>query len=117
MAKVLYDECRSPAKIIGGVEDHAHLLLNLARTISIADLVEAVKTSSSKWIKTKDDELQNFSWQTGYGVFSVSRSNLDAVHQYILNQKEHHKKKNFKDEFRGMLTKHDLEWDERYVWD
>jgi putative transposase len=72
-------------------------------------LVEAVKTSTSKWIKTKGEEFRQFGWQTGYGVFSVSRSNLDAVDRYILNQKEHHKKKDFKDEFRGMLTKHDLD--------
>lgn len=117
MAKVLYEECRSPAKIIGGVEDHGHILFNLARTITIADLVEKVKTSSSKWIKTKGDNLRNFSWQAGYGAFAVSRSNLDRVHNYILNQREHHHGKDFKHEFRGLLKKHDLEWDERYVWD
>lgn len=117
MAKVLYDECRSPAKIIGGMDDHSHILLNLAKTISLANLVEAVKTSSSKWMKTKGDDLRNFSWQAGYGVFSVSQSGLSTVHDYIVNQKEHHHGKDFKDEFRGLLRKHDLTWDERYVWD
>lgn len=117
MAKVLYDECRSPAKIIGGVEDHGHILLNLARTIALANVVEKIKTSSSKWMKTKGEDLRDFSWQAGYGAFSVSRSNLDKVHHYILNQREHHHGSDFKDEYRGLLRKHDLEWDEQYVWD
>jgi len=117
MAKVLYDECRSPAKIIGGVEDHAHILLNLARTVALADVVEKVKTRSSKWMKTKGENLRDFSWQAGYGAFSVSHSNLDQVYKYILNQREHHHGNEFKDEFRGLLIKHDMEWDERYVWD
>ncbi len=101
MAKVLYEECRSPAKIIGGVEDHGHLLFNLARTIALADVVEKIKTSSSKWIKTKGEGFRDFSWQAGYGAFSVSRSNLDRVHQYIVNQKEHHQKKISRASFAG----------------
>jgi hypothetical protein len=117
MATVFHDECRSPAKLIGGVEDHIHALFNLSRTYTIADVVEAVKTSTSKWIKTKGDGLVSFQWQTGYGAFSVSRSNVDAVVQYIRDQKEHHRKDEFKDEFRGVLHKHDVEYDERYVWD
>jgi hypothetical protein len=117
MAKVLYDECSSPAKIIGGVEDHAHILLNLSRTIAIADLVEIVKVQSSKWIKTKGSAYSKFHWQTGYGAFSVSTSGIDAVCQYILNQKEHHGKRTLKDEFRVLLDKHEMEYDEKYVWD
>ena len=69
MAKVLYDECSSPAKIIGGVDDHVHILLNLSRTYTVAHLVEMVKKRSSKWIKTKGGVLSKFQWQTGYGVF------------------------------------------------
>lgn len=117
MAKVLYEECRSPAKIIGGVEDHAHILFNLSRTWTVANVVEAVKTSSSKWIKTKGTNLGQFAWQTGYGAFSVSRSNLDAVTEYIRNQREHHRGSSFQDEFRGLLQKHEVEYDEGYVWD
>jgi len=117
MAKVFYDECRSPAKLIGGVEDHIHALFNLSRTWCMADVVEAVKTSTSKWMKTQDTSLRHFSWQTGYGVFSVSRSNIGAVEDYIRNQREHHQKQDFKDEYRGLLNKHDVEYDERYVWD
>jgi putative transposase len=116
MAAVLYDECKSPAKIIGGVEDHAHILLNLARTCCVADVVEAVKTSTSKWLKTKAPELREFAWQTGYGAFSVSKSNLAAVTDYIATQKEHHAKSDFEDEFRGLLQKHEVEYDERYMW-
>jgi REP element-mobilizing transposase RayT len=117
MAKVLYDECSSPAKIIGGVEDHLHILLNLSRTISIANLVETIKVQSSKWIKTKGIPYWKFHWQAGYGAFSVSSSAVDAVTQYILGQKEHHRKRTFKDEFRVLLDKHEMEYDEAYVWD
>jgi putative transposase len=115
MAKVFSDECRSPAKLIGGVEDHMHALFNLARTKSIAEVVEAVKTSTSKWMKTQGSTT--FSWQTGYGAFSVSRSNIETVEDYIRRQKEHHRKQDFKGEFRGLLEKHDVEYDERFVWD
>lgn len=117
MAKVLYQECGSPAKIIGGVADHAHILLNLSRTCAVAHLVEMVKKRSSKWIKTKGDKYRLFQWQTGYGVFSVSESNVKTVVAYIANQREHHKKDTFKDEFRRLLEKHNLEYDEEYVWD
>lgn len=117
MAAVLHDECRSPAKTIGGIEDHAHVLLNLSRTHSIASVVETTKTSTSKWLKTKAPELRDFAWQTGYGAFSVSRSNLSVVTDYIAGQKEHHSGSDFKDEFRILLRKHEVEYDERYVWD
>ena len=70
MATVFYDECRSPAKLIGGVEDHTHTLFNLSRTWCIADVVQTVKTSTSKWMKTQDPLLRHFAWQTGYGAFS-----------------------------------------------
>lgn len=117
MAKILYDECSSPAKIIGGIEDHVHILLNLSRTCTVAHLVEMVKKRSSKWIKTKDVRFRDFQWQTGYGAFSVSSSGIDAVTKYIANQREHHRKSSFKDEFRGLLDKHKMEYDEGYVWD
>ncbi len=117
MAKILYDECSSPAKIIGGVEDHMHILLNLSRTCTVAHLVEMVKKRSSKWIKTKDIRFRDFQWQTGYGVFSVSTSGVDAVTKYIANQRQHHRKSSFKDEFRGFLNKHGIDYDEKYVWD
>lgn len=117
MAKILYDGCSSPAKIIGGFEDHVHILLNLSRTCTVAHLVEMVKKRSSKWIKTKGDRFHEFQWQTGYGVFSGSSSGVDEVTKYIENQREHHQKRSFKDEFRGLLNKHNIEYDEDYVWD
>ena len=117
MASVFHDECKSPAKLIRGVEDHVHILFNLARTWAVADVVEAIKTSSSKWMKTKGENLHSFQWQTGYGAFSVSRSHIEKVMDYIRNQKEHHRKSGFQDEFRGLLKKYDVEYDERYVWD
>ena len=115
MATVFHDECRSPAKLIGGVEDHIHALFNLARTWCVADVVGAIKTSTSKWIKTQGPE--SFAWQTGYGAFSVSRSNVETVEDYTRRQKAHQRKQDFKGEFRGLLEKHEVEYDERFVWD
>jgi len=117
MAAVLHDECGSTPKLIGGVEDHTHSLFNLSRTWCVADVVQVVKTSTSKWIKTQDPLLRHFSWQTGYGAFAVSKSNLSIVEDYIRNQREHHRRQSFKDEYRSLLIKHDVEFDERYVWD
>ena len=117
MASVFHDECSSPARLIGGVDDHIHSLFNLSRNWSVGDVVKAVKVSTSKWMKKQAPELRLFSWQTGYGAFSVSHSNLKAVEAYIRNQKEHHRRRDFKNEFRGLLKRHDVEYDERYVWD
>lgn len=117
MAAVLNDECKSPARIIGGVEDHAHILLQLARTSTVAHVVEMVKKRSSKWIKTKGTKYKTFQWQAGYGVFSVSVSAVERVVHYIENQKEHHAEVSFKDEYRKFLDDQGIEYDEEYVWD
>jgi putative transposase len=109
--------CDSPALLVGGYEDHIHALFLLSRKWAIADVVEEVKTSSSKWIKTKGAEFRQFHWQSGYGAFSVSQSNVEKVKNYIANQKEHHGKQSFQNEFREFLEKHGVEYDERYVWD
>lgn len=100
----------------GGVADHVHLLVSLGRTISIADVVRIVKTNSSSWIH---DELRlpEFGWQDGYGAFAVSYSNIESVRHYLANQAEHHRTQSFQDEFREILRRHGLEWDERYIWD
>jgi len=103
--------------ITRSVEDHIHILCNFSRTISIAKLLEEVKSSSSEWIKTQDGGPVDFHWQNGYGVFSVSESNVEKVKQYIANQEEHHRKMTFQDEFRLLLKRHGIEFDERYVWD
>ncbi|MBX7105752.1 MAG: transposase [Gemmataceae bacterium] len=106
-----------PSLRVGGVEDHVHLLFGLSRTLSLAQAVELVKTSLSKWIKTQGRAFEEFHWQHGYGAFSVSPSRADEVVRYIDQQPEHHSKQMFEDEFRLLLQKHDIEFDERYVWD
>ena len=101
----------------GGVADHVHLAVQLSRTITVAALVEELKTSSSKWIKTQSPELRGFAWQRGYGVFSVGPSDLDALLAYIENQEGHHQTRTFQDEYRAFLMKYRVACDERYVWD
>jgi REP element-mobilizing transposase RayT len=108
-------EC--PPTLAGGVEDHVHLLARLGRTVSQADWVKELKRASSIWLKEQDDGCAGFEWQSGYAAFSVSPSNLEQVRSYITNQEEHHRPMNFQDELRGLLRRHDIEWDERYVWD
>jgi len=95
--------------------DHIHILCTLPRTVTIADLISKIKTSSSKWVKKRG--ITNFSWQNGYGTFSVSSSKVGAVKNYIINQKEHHKKASFKEEYRTFLKEYKIDYDERYVWD
>ena len=102
---------------VGGHNDHIHILCMLSKKITQIKLMEEVKKSSSKWIKTIDEKYRNFYWQNGYGIFSVNPSETDVVVNYIRNQKEHHKKHSFQDEFRAFLKKHRVEYDERYVWD
>lgn len=110
-------KCDLPALAIGGASDHVHLLLSQARSWSLSDVVEALKTGSSKWIKTKGASLKQFKWQTGYAAFSIGRSNEAAVRKYIARQRrEHHKKVAFKDEIRVFLKKYQIEFDERFVW-
>jgi putative transposase len=112
--------CRSldsPSLQVGGVADHVHLLVRLGRTIKIADLIRELKRSSSKWIKLQAKELARFEWQKGYGAFSISPSHVDPLIVYIKNQEAHHRKISFQDEFRRILKKYRVEYDEKYVWD
>jgi REP element-mobilizing transposase RayT len=102
---------------VGGVADHVHLAVRLSRTITMAQLIEELKTSSSKWLKTQSPALAAFAWQRGYGAFSVGPSDLNALLHYIDNQEEHHKTRSFQDEYRAFLMKYGIEYDERYVWD
>jgi putative transposase len=110
-------DCGCPALAIGGTEDHRHLLCSLSRTRTVASLVEDLKTRSSKWIKTKGPAYAGFSWQAGYGAFSIGKSQIGVVLRYIMNQKQHHRKLSFQDEFRALLRKYDVAYDERYIWD
>jgi putative transposase len=102
---------------IGGVEDHVHLAIRLSRTLAVSDLLTELKTSSNRWIKSTSPQLATFSWQRGFGAFSVGPSDLEALLRYIDGQEEHHKKTSFQDEFRAFLKKYGVEFDERYVWD
>ena len=102
---------------VGGVADHVHLAVRLSRTITMAQLIEELKTSSSKWLKTQSPALAAFAWQRGYGAFSVGPSDLNALLHYIDPQEEHHKTRSFQDEYRAFLKKYGIEYDERYVWD
>jgi REP-associated tyrosine transposase len=102
---------------VGGVADHVHLAVRLSRTTNVAEIVEQLKSSSSKWLKTQSTGLSKFAWQRGYGAFSVGPTNLNALIRYIDTQAAHHRKQNFQDEFRAFLTKYGVEFDERYLWD
>ncbi|MBE2282017.1 MAG: IS200/IS605 family transposase [Prosthecobacter sp.] len=102
---------------VGGVADHVHLAIRLFRTLTIADLVETLKTSSSKWLKTQSAALSDFAWQRGYGCFFVAPADLMAVTTYIDNQEEHYRTRTFQDEFRAFLNKYGVTYDEAYVWD
>jgi REP element-mobilizing transposase RayT len=113
----VFKSLQSPAIVIGGTADHIHCLFNLSRTVSIAAVVEETKTDSSRWIKKEDRSLRSFACQKGYGAFSVSQSKVEEVKKYIQNQKEHHADYGFQDEFRRLLRKYKVEFDERYVWD
>lgn len=106
-----------PPIIIGGYNDHVHILTLLSKQIPLMKLLEELKANSSKWMKTKDESLSNFYWQVGYGAFSVNPAQLNLVIEYIENQHEHHKTVTFQEEFRGFLERYKVEFDERYLWD
>ena len=107
----------SPSLIVGGVADHVHILCRLGRTIAIATLVRDLKRESSKWVKTKGLEFDQFHWQEGYGAFSISPGHVDMLREYIRSQEEHHRKESFQDELRRIMWKYGVVFDERYVWD
>ena len=111
------DNIDCPSLRVGGVADHVHLFFGLSRTKSPAEVVEIVKTSSSKWIKTKGAPFARFHWQAGYGAFSVSQSDADTVVNYVANQEKHHQKMTFQHEYRKLLEKYRITFDEKYVWD
>lgn len=116
MAAVLRD-LGCPAVLVNSVEDHVHILFELARTIALSRAVEEVKKSSSKWLKTQGAGFAGFAWQAGYGAFAVSQSNVAAVREYIRSQKEHHRAKSFEGEYLSFLERHRIVYDSRYVWE
>ena len=107
----------SPSIAINGVEDHIHALFSLARTVTIADVVEEVKKRSSKMAKANPNGVADFQWQNGYGAFSIGGSQVPDVTRYIAGQKAHHQKMSYQDEFRALCRKYGVEWDEQYVRD
>jgi putative transposase len=108
-------EC-NPVRV-GGYKNHVHILCILSKKITLIKLIEEIKKSSSKWIKTKGQEFSKFYWQDGYSAFSVNPSQIDIVTKYINNQEEHHRKKSFEEECRTFFKKYGVEYDEKYVWD
>jgi len=102
---------------IGGVEDHVHLLLSLPATMPIAKAMQLIKGGSSKWVHETFAEQRLFGWQTKYGAFSVSVSQVDRIVGYIENQEAHHRKITFQEEFVAVLKKHRIDHDERYLWE
>jgi putative transposase len=104
-----------PPVIVGGHTDHVHLFFVLSKNLSISKVVEELKKESSKW--AKEHVHPDFYWQSGYGVFSVSPSNVESVREYIATQAEHHRVQSFQDELRALLRKHKVEWNEEYLWD
>ncbi len=108
-------EC--PPILTGGVEDHVHLLARFGRTITQANWVKELKRISNIWLHVQGWEYADFEWQSGYAAFSVSQSSLERVKHYIAQQEDHHRKIGFQDELRALLRKHELEWDDNYLWE
>jgi len=102
---------------IGGVEDHVHLLLSLPATMGVAKAMQLLKGGSSKWVHDNLPRLMAFAWQDGYGAFSIGKSQVEDTVDYIRSQTTHHRRVTFQEEFLAFLKKHEIEYDERYIWD
>ena len=113
VARILVELDCLPIRV-GGAADHMHVLFALARTRTIAEVVEAMKVRSSRWLKLRDI---GFAWQAGYGAFSVGEQQVAVVARYIERQEEHHRRLSFADELRRILRHHGVAYDERYLWD
>ncbi len=100
----------------GGTANHVHLLVSMSKTLALSDLLLEIKRDSSHWIKTKGATFAGFHWQDGYGAFTIGESQIDALTQYIRNQREHHRTRTFEDEYRTLLRRYRVEFDERYLW-
>jgi len=105
------------ALTIGGTADHVHLLMLLPARTAVAEALRVLKTNSSRWVHGQLPERAFFAWQTGYGAFTVSQSAADDVKRYIAGQEAHHRSMTFQEEFLALLTRHGIEYDERYLWD
>ena len=107
-------EMQGVALIINGTADHVHMLIRIRPVQAVAAIVRVVKTNSSRWVREK--WKLRFAWQTGYGAFSVSESNVPAVSGYIATQEEHHRKRTLQEEYVAFLKKNKIPYDERYIW-
>ncbi len=113
----IFKKCDCPPIIVGGAKDHVHILCPLSKKYSMSQVMEKVKTGSSKWAKTQGAEFKKFYWQNGYGAFGACPSIKETTIKYIKNQKKHHEKKTFKEEYLSFLKKYEINFDERYIWD
>lgn len=102
---------------IGGIEDHVHLLISMKPTVCLSELVRDVKAASSRWVHETRDGGNAFEWQRGYAAFSVSTSNMEGVKTYLASQVEHHRIRTFKEELLEFLERHQIPYDDRYIWD
>ncbi len=102
---------------IGGMTDHVHLLTKLKPTKSVSELLNRIKAKASKWANEEKVKMRKFGWQDGYAAFSVSESQIASVRRYIQDQKKHHRRQSFQEEFRALLEKHGIDFEERYLWD
>ena len=102
---------------IGGMEDHVHLLIGLPATVTVSEALKRIKGGSSGWVKENIPGCQAFGWQDGYAAFSVSKSQIGEVEQYIRKQREHHQVKSFQEEYRAFLDRHGIGYAEKYLWD
>ena len=107
----------SEAHRVGGTEDHVHIACTLPRTLTVSKLLEEIKKTSSAWFKGKDSRCQGFSWQSGYGAFSLGQSQLTSLVRYIDNQQEHHRSRSFQEELLALFQRYGVEYDESYLWD
>lgn len=107
----------SPWVVVGGVADHVHILFDIGKLIPPAKFVEHAKRTSSKFVKTLGPEYAQFYWQRGYGMFTVSPRYRDVVERYVRNQEQHHRRSSFKQEYRAILIRQNVDYDEKYVWD
>jgi len=99
------------------MDDHVHLLLGMPPTVTVSQILKQLKGGSSVWGKDNLPGCRSFAWQDGYGAFTVSKSNMSEVEQYIRNQREHHRIHTFQEEYRALLNRHGIAYDERYLWD
>ena len=113
----VFNEWDSPAIEVGGTYDHVHILCLLSRNYAIKEIVKKAKANSSSWAKTMGGRCLKFSWQSGYGVFSIDHSQIESVKKYIKNQVEHHRRKTFQEEYLEILHRYHMPYNERYLWE